>query len=84
MDAVYPALTGRVVDRAGLLSPDEESRLAAAIADLEAKFHALPDVGDARLTISGPGYFGGGHGLLPVLRLGLESGLLLRVVQPLF
>ncbi len=31
---------------------------AAAIADLSAKFHALPDVGEAQLTISGPGYFG--------------------------
>ena len=30
----------------------------AAIADLTEKFHALPDVGTAQLTISGPGYFG--------------------------
>jgi predicted exporter len=31
---------------------------AAAIADLEEKFHALSNVGTAQLTISGPGYFG--------------------------
>jgi predicted exporter len=30
----------------------------AAIADLTTKFHALPEVGAAQLTITGPGYFG--------------------------
>jgi uncharacterized protein len=34
-EAGYPALIGRVVDQAGLLGPEEESRLAAASAELE-------------------------------------------------
>ena len=31
----FPALTGRVVDQAGILEPEEESRLTASSADLE-------------------------------------------------
>ena len=33
----FPPLTGRVVDNAGLLSPDAEQRLTTELADLEAK-----------------------------------------------
>ncbi len=33
----FPALTGRVVDEAGLLSPDDRATLTASLADLEAK-----------------------------------------------
>jgi uncharacterized protein len=34
-EPVFPALTGRVVDQAGLLGSEEENRLAAASAELE-------------------------------------------------
>ncbi|MEO8667542.1 MAG: TPM domain-containing protein [Bauldia sp.] len=33
----FPALTGRVVDEAGILSPEVEAKLTAKLADLEAK-----------------------------------------------
>jgi uncharacterized protein len=35
LQAALPALTGRVVDRAGILSPDEEARLTARLEQIE-------------------------------------------------
>ncbi len=44
-----------VQTRAAAFDPGAQ---AMAIADLESRFHALPDIGAAKLTITGPGYFG--------------------------
>jgi uncharacterized protein len=50
--AALPALTGRVVDRAGILSPDEEARLVAKLEQIEREtsvqfvIATIPSLGD--------------------------------------
>lgn len=58
-ERIVPALTGRVVDQANLLAPDDEARLTARLTALEAKTHdqlvivTLPGLGKASIEEMG-------------------------------
>ena len=76
-----PALTGRVVDNAHVLSPGEKARLTVRLAALERKTSdqlvvvTLPDLGDAPIEAVGLSL---GH-TWRIGRQGLDNGVLLIV-----